>query len=52
MPTGMVFWPQSKDCAAGRVFLAHGQTDVLARYLNEIEGLSAEPLATLSDRGG
>jgi len=38
-----------RDCAAGRVFLTHGQTDVMARYLNEIAGLSAEPLATLFD---
>jgi putative mRNA 3-end processing factor len=26
------------------VYLTHGQQDVLARYLREVEGLAAEPL--------
>jgi putative mRNA 3-end processing factor len=27
--------------------VTHGQSDVLARYLREIEGIEAEPLETL-----
>ncbi|QEY33373.1 ligase-associated DNA damage response exonuclease [Synechococcus sp. RSCCF101] len=36
-----------KESGAQRVFLTHGQSDVLARYLREQEGIRAEPLATL-----
>jgi len=28
------------------VLVTHGQGEVLARYLREVEGLAAEPLAT------
>jgi putative mRNA 3-end processing factor len=27
------------------VYVTHGSSDVLARYLREVEGISAEPLA-------
>jgi hypothetical protein len=41
-------WPgllQSvRDSSARQVYLTHGQQEVLARYLREVEGLAAEPL--------
>ena len=30
-----------------KVYVTHGQSDVLARYLREVEGVDAEPLETL-----
>ena len=36
-----------KESGARRVFVTHGQNDVLARYLSEVEGLQAAPLAEL-----
>ena len=41
-------WPgllrSVRDSGAQQVYLTHGQQDVLARYLREVEGLNAEPL--------
>ena len=41
-------WPgllQSvRDSGARQVYVTHGQSSVLARYLHEVEGISAEPL--------
>ena len=41
-------WPgllQSvKESGARQVYVTHGQSNVLARYLQEVEGISAEPL--------
>ena len=37
-----------KESGAQRVYVTHGQNDVLARYLNEVEGIQAAPLAALS----
>lgn len=39
-----------RDTGATRVLATHGRTDVLVRYLNEVEGVQAEPLVT--DYGG
>ena len=36
-----------KESGARRVYVTHGQNDVLARYLNEVEGIQAAPLAAL-----
>ena len=36
-----------KQSQAKQVFVTHGQNDVLARYLREVEGIEAAPLATL-----
>lgn len=36
-----------KESGAQRVYVTHGQNDVLARYLNEVEGIQAAPLAAL-----
>ena len=33
-----------RQSGARQVFVTHGQSDVLARYLREVEGISAEPL--------
>jgi putative mRNA 3-end processing factor len=33
-----------KDSQAQQVYVTHGQSSVLARYLQEVEGISAEPL--------
>jgi putative mRNA 3-end processing factor len=33
-----------KDSQAQQVYVTHGQSNVLARYLQEVEGISAEPL--------
>ena len=43
-----------RGSAARQVYVTHGSSDVLARYLREIEGISAEPLtAGFNDtRGG
>jgi putative mRNA 3-end processing factor len=34
-----------KESAARQVYVTHGSSDVLARYLREVEGIAAEPLA-------
>ena len=36
-----------RDSGARKVYVTHGQNDVLARYLREVEGVDAEPLETL-----
>ena len=36
-----------RESGAKKVYVTHGQSDVLARYLREVEGLDAEPLDTL-----
>ena len=36
-----------KQSRAHKVYVTHGQSDVLARYLRETEGIDAEPLDTL-----
>ena len=36
-----------RDSGARNVYVTHGQSDVLARYLREVEGLDAKPLETL-----
>ena len=36
-----------RQSGARKVYVTHGQSDVLARYLREIEGIEAEPLETL-----
>jgi putative mRNA 3-end processing factor len=33
-----------RDSGARQVYVTHGQNDVLARYLREVEGISAAPL--------
>ena len=42
-------WPglirSVKDSGARQVYVTHGNSDGLARYLRELEGISAEPLA-------
>ena len=35
-----------RETGASRILATHGRTDVLVRYLNEVEGIAAEPLAT------
>jgi len=34
-----------RQSRAQQVYVTHGQSDVLARYLREVEGISAEPLS-------
>ena len=36
-----------RDSGARKVYVTHGQCEVLARYLREVEGVDAEPLDTL-----
>ena len=36
-----------RDSGARKVYVTHGQSDVLACYLREVEGIDAEPLETL-----
>ena len=36
-----------RESQARKVYVTHGQSDVLARYLREEEGINAEPLETL-----
>ena len=36
-----------RQSGAQQVYVTHGQCDVLARYLNEVEGINSEPLSTL-----
>ena len=36
-----------RDSKAQQVYVTHGQSDVLARYLREVEGIASEPLSTL-----
>ncbi|MFN7229820.1 MAG: ligase-associated DNA damage response exonuclease [Synechococcaceae cyanobacterium] len=42
-------WPglirSVRDCGAGQVYVTHGNSHGLARYLREVEGLAAEALA-------
>jgi putative mRNA 3-end processing factor len=42
-------WPglirSVRNCGARQVFVTHGNSEGLARYLREVEGISAEPLA-------
>jgi putative mRNA 3-end processing factor len=33
-----------RESQAQQVYVTHGQSSVLARYLREVEGISAEPL--------
>jgi putative mRNA 3-end processing factor len=37
-----------KESGAQRVYVTHGQNDVLARYLKEVEGIDASPLSLLA----
>jgi putative mRNA 3-end processing factor len=41
-------WPgllrSVRDSGARQVYVTHGQSNVLARYLREVEGIAAEPL--------
>jgi putative mRNA 3-end processing factor len=34
-----------RECGARQVLVTHGQGEVLARYLREVEGITADPLA-------
>ena len=36
-----------RESGASKVYVTHGQSDVLARYLREVEAIDAEPLDTL-----
>ena len=36
-----------RESGAHKVYVTHGQSDVFARYLSEMEGINAEPLDTL-----
>jgi len=36
-----------RESGARQVYVTHGQSDVLARYLQEVEGIDAEPLEAL-----
>ena len=38
-----------RQSGASKVYVTHGQSDVFARYLQESEGIDAEPLNRLSD---
>ena len=38
-----------RESGAKKVYVTHGQSDVLSRYLRECEGIAAEPLETLFD---
>jgi len=44
-------WPSLlqtvRQSGAQQVYVTHGQCDVLARYLSEVEGIASEPLSTL-----
>ena len=41
-----------RQSRAQQVYVTHGQSDVLARYIKEVEGISSEPLATLFEGEG
>lgn len=43
----------ARQSGARQVYVTHGQSDVLARYLREVEGIAAEPLqgGGLAERG-
>jgi putative mRNA 3-end processing factor len=43
-----------RECGARQVYVTHGNADGLARYLREVEGISAAPLgrAFEAERGG
>ena len=41
-----------RDSKAQQVYVTHGQSDVLARYLREVEGIASEPLSTLFEGEG
>ena len=36
-----------RESGAGKVYVTHGQSEVLAKYLREVEAIDAEPLDTL-----
>lgn len=36
-----------RDSGARKVYVTHGQSEVLARYLKDVESIDAEPLDTL-----
>jgi len=36
-----------RESGANKVYVTHGQSEVLSRYLRESEGIDAEPLETL-----
>ena len=36
-----------RESRARKVYVTHGQSEVLSRYLREVEGIDAEPLETL-----
>jgi putative mRNA 3-end processing factor len=50
-------WPAlvatARQSGARQVYVTHGQSEVLARYLREVEGIAAEPLqgGGLAERG-
>lgn len=37
-----------KESEAKQVYVTHGQDDVVAKYLREIEGIKADPLESMS----
>jgi putative mRNA 3-end processing factor len=37
-----------KESEAKQVYVTHGQDDVVAKYLREVEGIKADPLESLS----
>jgi putative mRNA 3-end processing factor len=39
-----------RDSGARQVYVTHGNSHGLARYLREVEGISAEPLEEVGDR--
>ena len=41
-----------RDSKAQQVYVTHGQSDVLARYLREVEGIASEPLSTMFEGEG
>lgn len=41
-----------RDCGAKQVYVTHGQNQVFARYLREVEGVDALPLDTLFEGEG
>ena len=49
-------WPSLlqtvRQSGAQQVYVTHGQCDVLARYLSEVEGIASEPLSTLFEGEG
>ena len=41
-----------RESRAQQVYVTHGQSEVLARYLSEVEGICSEPLSTLFEGEG